>query len=62
MWWGVPCAPEGRDFFALGNFGQFVYVSTSKDLIIVRNGERYGLENEIEAWADVFCRFAGALP
>jgi CubicO group peptidase (beta-lactamase class C family) len=62
MWWGKHCSPDGHDFFALGNFGQFVYVSSAKNLIIVRNGESYGLDNEVEAWADIFCQFAQALP
>jgi CubicO group peptidase (beta-lactamase class C family) len=62
MWWGKPCSPDSHDFFALGNFGQFIYVSTAKNLIIVRNGESYGLENEVEAWADIFCQFTQALP
>jgi CubicO group peptidase (beta-lactamase class C family) len=62
MWWGKHCNPDSRDFFALGNFGQFIYVSTTKNLIIVRNGERYGLKGEIEEWADVFCQFAKSIP
>lgn len=62
MWWGEKCNPESHDFFALGNFGQFVYVSTAKNLVIVRNAERYGLDNEVEAWGGIFCQFAKALP
>jgi len=62
MWWGERCNPDSHDFFAIGNFGQFVYVSTAKDLIIVRNGESYGLEGELEEWAENFCHFAKAMP
>ncbi len=62
MWWGKNCSPDSHDFFALGNLGQFVYVSSAKNLIIVRNGERYGLKGEIAEWADTFCRFATSLP
>ena len=42
MWWGENCNPDSQDFFALGNFGQFVYVSPANNMIIVRNGESYG--------------------
>jgi len=62
MWWGERCNPDSHDFFAIGNFGQFVYVSAAKDLIIVRNGESYGLEGELEEWAENFCHFAKAMP
>ncbi len=58
MWWGERCNPESQDFFALGTLGQFVYVSPARDLIIVRNGERYGLKGELEEWAEIFCQFA----
>jgi len=61
MWWNRPGTGSPRDFLALGNFGQFVYVSPAKKLIIVRNGERYGLEGEQEAWVEVFSAFAAAL-
>ena len=61
MWWGKRCNPESHDFYALGNYGQFVYVSSAKNLIIVRNGERYGLEGEHD-WAEIFCRFSESLP
>ncbi|MCU0485311.1 MAG: beta-lactamase family protein [Anaerolineales bacterium] len=62
MWWGEKCNPDSQDFFALGNFGQFIYISPAKNLIVVRNAESYGIENEVEAWGDIFCQFAKALP
>jgi CubicO group peptidase (beta-lactamase class C family) len=62
MWWGEKCNPDSQDFFALGNYGQFVYVSPAKNMIIVRNGEEYGLPGEHEQWAEIFCQFAKALP
>ncbi|MGE5249781.1 MAG: serine hydrolase domain-containing protein, partial [Bacteroidota bacterium] len=62
MWWRENCNPGSADYFAAGNMGQFVYVSPLKNLIIVRNGERYGLPGEIEDWGEVFCGFARALP
>ncbi len=61
MWWGKSC--NGRaDFFADGDHGQLIYVSQAKDLIIVRNGERYGVPDEIVGWSDLLCKFATALP
>ncbi len=62
MWWGRNCNPGSKDYFAMGNFGQFIYVSTAKNLIIVRNAERYGLDDEVEAWSGIFCQFSQALP
>ena len=62
MWWGKRCNPESPDFYALGNYGQFVYVSSAKNLIIVRNGERYGLQGELNDWVEVFCRFSQSIP
>ena len=65
MWWGEKCNPGSQDFLAMGNLGQFVYLSPAKNLIIVRNGERYGVQSKGEewmVWGDIFCQFAKALP
>jgi CubicO group peptidase (beta-lactamase class C family) len=62
LWWGERCNPDSRDFFAWGNHGQFVYVSPAKKLIVVRNGEEYGLEGEGTEWGGIFCQFAKAMP
>ena len=62
MWWGERCKTDTQDFFAIGNFGQFVYVSPSKNMIIVRNGEKYGLKGELEEWAGIFCQFVSTMP
>lgn len=62
MWWGARCNPGSHDFFALGNHGQFIYVSPAKKLIVVRNGEEYGLSGESEEWIGIFCQFAKAMP
>jgi len=44
MWWGMERDGEASDFVALGNHGQFIYISPHKDLIIVRHGEQYGID------------------
>ncbi len=65
MWWGEKCNPSSQDFLAMGNFGQYIYVSPAKGLIIVRNAESYGVEAVGETWvvwADAFCQFAKSLP
>lgn len=43
LWWGQRRADGGRDFAARGNHGQMVFVSPANDVVIVRNGWRYGL-------------------
>jgi CubicO group peptidase (beta-lactamase class C family) len=53
---------EPNDFLAWGNLGQFIYVSPSRNLLIVRNGEKYGLQGEGSEWAGIFYQFANALP
>ncbi len=62
MWWRARCNPASQDFFAAGNFGQFVYVSPAKNLVIVRNGDRYGLQGELGDWGQILCDFAKTLP
>jgi CubicO group peptidase (beta-lactamase class C family) len=58
FWWGLKRGEKGYDYFAWGNLGQFIYISPANNLIIVRNGERYGLEGEGPAWGDIFYQFA----
>lgn len=65
LWWGENCNPHSQDFLAVGNHGQFIYISPAKDLIIIRNGAEYGVESSGEewvVWADAFCKFAAAMP
>ena len=59
-WWtgagpGEPF-PDGHAL-AHGNFGQFVYVAPDRDLVIVRLGDDYGVED----WPQRLARLAGAL-
>ena len=61
LWWEKPRMDEPNDFLAWGNFGQFIYVSPTRNLLIVRNGEKYGLPAEGAEWADIFHQFATAL-
>jgi CubicO group peptidase (beta-lactamase class C family) len=58
MWWGFK-RDGGDDFSAIGNFGQFIYISPSADLVIVRHGEEYGID--WLDWADIFYSVATEL-
>ncbi len=55
MWWGF-LRPDGYDFCAAGDKGQYVYVSPAKRLVIVRNGTDYGVPSAV--WWNIFYRFA----
>ena len=59
-WWRI-AAPDGSyAYSAAGNHGQFVFVSPDDRLIVVRNGERYGIE--LFEWFRVFTGLADELP
>jgi len=45
MWWGLARDGQADDFAALGNHGQYIYVSPHKNWIIVRHGEKYGVDS-----------------
>jgi CubicO group peptidase (beta-lactamase class C family) len=59
MWYGLPRSDGDYDFSAVGNHGQFIYVSPQADLIIVRNGERYGIH--YDEWLQIFYQFASSI-
>jgi CubicO group peptidase (beta-lactamase class C family) len=56
MWWGLARDGAADDFAALGNHGQFIYISPHKNLIIVRHGEKYGIDSF--DWLHLFYEFA----
>ena len=58
MWWGIQRDEQNYDFTALGNHGQFIYISPSKGLIILRFGESYGEFGGAQGWVDLFYKFA----
>jgi CubicO group peptidase (beta-lactamase class C family) len=59
MWYGWLRDGQPADFMAEGDHGQFVYVSPANDVIIVRNGNEYGLTSG--EWIDAFYQLAGEL-
>ncbi len=59
FWWHVE-RPDGRSAFsAVGNHGQFIFVSPSERTVIVRNGETYGIG--LMAWLELFVEASDAL-
>ena len=59
MWWGMQRDGDRYDFAAVGDKGQFIYVSPHKNLVIVRNGIEFGIS--MEEWLTLFFRFATEL-
>jgi len=60
MWWGRRREGAASDFYAAGNHGQYIYISPSRKLIIVRNGEGYGRDGT--NWSAAFYQYASSLP
>lgn len=56
MWWGLPREGGAADFVAVGNHGQYLFVSPEKDLIIVRHGATYGVDTW--HWVKIFRQVA----
>ncbi len=50
-WWGFRRDKNYYDYMALGIFGQFIYTCPQKQIIIVRNGKKWG---EIDWWPSIF--------
>ena len=52
MWWVDPLSADNTryNFYAAGNYGQFIYVIPEKNIIIVR----HGYKSEYDNWTDLF--------
>ena len=59
LWWGMRRENGMNDFYARGQYGQFIYISPQTNLIIVRNGRDWGIDGD--AWVKAFYAFASAL-
>ena len=57
FWWVDDTRPDR--FYALGNFGQYIYVAPDADVVIVRNGREWGIEND--TWLVTFRSIADEL-
>jgi CubicO group peptidase (beta-lactamase class C family) len=56
MWWGMARGADSYDFAAMGDKGQYIYISPQKNLVIVRNGIDYGIPSK--EWRKLFFQFA----
>ena len=61
MWWGIQRDARTYDFIALGNLGQYIYISPQKNLIILRFGESCGEFGDSQGWLDLFYGFTSNL-
>jgi CubicO group peptidase (beta-lactamase class C family) len=59
FWWGDKRPGGLSDFHAVGNKGQYIYVSPQKRVIIVRNGFDFGIPSS--RWARLFYQLADGL-
>ena len=52
MWWVDPLSADSTryNFYAVGNYGQFIYIIPEKDIVIVRQGYESGYDN----WTSLF--------
>jgi CubicO group peptidase (beta-lactamase class C family) len=57
FWWIDTQRPDR--FYALGNFGQYIYVAPDAGAVIVRTGRDWGVEND--TWLSVFREVADRL-
>gem|GEM_PF-1498052 len=59
LWWGLRQEGESpNDIYAMGILGQFVYISTKHNVVIVRQGNSWGIEGW---WPYIFEELAGKL-
>jgi CubicO group peptidase (beta-lactamase class C family) len=59
FWWGDKRPGGMSDFHAVGNKGQYIYISPQKRVIIVRNGFDFGIPSS--RWARLFYQLADGL-
>lgn len=51
MWYSIEDGQGNYDTYALGKYGQIIYISPSQQTVIVRNGKDFG---EVDWWPDIF--------
>lgn len=45
FWWGIKQDSEPNDIYAMGPLGQFVYISTQKNVVIIRQANKWGTKS-----------------
>ena len=58
FWW-VDGADD-ENYFAFGDYGQYIYVAPEEDAVIVRTGSDWGMDNP--HWLALFRHLASQLP
>ncbi|WP_409271868.1 serine hydrolase domain-containing protein [Neobacillus sp. SCS-31] len=51
MWYSTPNNNGGLDYFAMGKYGQYLYMSPENDIVILRTGNSSG---NVDRWEDIF--------
>ncbi len=57
LWWGVQGETGNSDFYAMGNYGQMIYISPSKNLVIVRFGGEVNDPDSLMKWVKAASAF-----
>jgi CubicO group peptidase (beta-lactamase class C family) len=60
-WWWVDTERPGR-FYAHGNLGQFVYVDPESEVVVVRMGDEYGIDDWPAVLRDITDRVGARTP
>lgn len=55
MWYSTITQKLRIDYYALGKYGQFLYISPENNTVIVRTGINYG---EVDWWPDILKEIA----
>ncbi|RDU37843.1 hypothetical protein DRW41_08475 [Neobacillus piezotolerans] len=51
MWYSTTNDNGGLDFFAMGKYGQYLYISPENNVVILRTGKSHG---DVDRWEDIF--------
>lgn len=51
MWYSTPNNNGGLDYFAMGKYGQYLYMSPENNIVILRTGKSLG---NVDSWPDIF--------
>jgi CubicO group peptidase (beta-lactamase class C family) len=51
MWYSIEDGQGNYDVYALGKYGQLIYISPTHQTVIIRNGKEYGA---VDWWPDIF--------
>lgn len=58
MWYTMPNALGGRDIFAWGKYGQFLYISPEHSTVILRTGTSGGGNGDADNWPQILSQLS----